>query len=301
MQIITSIDEMRRFSRAVRAQGRTLALVPTMGALHEGHLSLAGRATDECDVAAVSIFVNPAQFTPGEDYARYPRNLECDLDLLVPRQVDAAFAPDAAQIYPPGFDTFVEPGRLAEKLEGAARPGHFRGVATVVVKLLNIVQPDVVCFGQKDFQQAVIVRHLIRDLNLDVRMAVCPVVREPDGLARSSRNAYLDAEDRPAARVLHQSLERARELAEAGEIDARLIVQEMRKTLGREPGVATDYATIVDATDLEPVERVERGSVALVAARAEAVRLIDNLILGPAGATDEDRLELVFGPALKRL
>ncbi len=294
MRLITSISEMKGASRGLRATRRRLALVPTMGALHEGHLSLVRRAKSECDAVVVSIFINPTQFGPSEDFAGYPRSLERDLDLLAPLQVDAAFTPGAADMYPARFDTYVEPGALALTLEGAARPGHFRGVMTAVLKLFNIVQPQVACFGQKDFQQAVIIRRLIRDLDLDVRMVVCPTVRETDGLAMSSRNAYLSGEDRPAALALYGSLERVEELARAGETRTEVVLEEMKRVVVREPRAKLDYAVIVDPERLEPIERVEPGSVALVAAQVGRARLIDNLILGPAGASDEERLRLAF-------
>ena len=294
MRLITTVHEMKSVAREIRAQGKSLALVPTMGALHEGHLSLARRARRECDAVVVSIFVNPTQFGPGEDFTRYPRNLEQDLDLLAPLQVDAAFAPGATEIYPQGFDTFIEPGALAAPLEGAARPGHFSGVATVVVKLFNIVRPDVACFGQKDFQQALLIRHLARDLNLDVRLAICPIVREPDGLAQSSRNAYLDAEDRRAALALYRSLRRAQELVDAGETEARLIVEEMGKVLAGEPRVTPDYAVVVEPARLSPVQRITPGCVALVAARVGSTRLIDNWIIAPPGTSDDERIQLAL-------
>ena len=294
MRLITTVHEMKGLAREIRAQGKSLALVPTMGALHEGHLSLARRARRECDAVVVSIFVNPTQFGTGEDFTRYPRNLEQDLDLLAPLQVDAAFAPGATEIYPQGFDTLIEPGALAASLEGAARPGHFSGVATVVVKLFNIVRPDVACFGQKDFQQALLIRHLVGDLNLDVRLAICPIVREPDGLAKSSRNAYLDAEDRRAALALYRSLRRAQEIVDAGQIDAGLIVEEMGKTFAAEPRVAPDYAVVVEPARLSSVQRVTPGCVALVAARVGSPRLIDNWIIAPPGTSDDERIQLAL-------
>ena len=294
MRLITTVHEMKSVAREIRAQGKSLALVPTMGALHDGHLSLARRARRECDAVVVSIFVNPTQFGTGEDFTRYPRNLEQDLDLLAPLQVDAAFAPGATEIYPQGFDTFIEPGALAAPLEGAARPGHFSGVATVVVKLFNIVRPDVACFGQKDFQQALLIRHLARDLNLDVRLAICPIVREPDGLAQSSRNAYLDAEDRRAALALYRSLRRAQELVDAGETDARLIVEEMGKVLAAEPRVAPDYAVVVEPARLSPAQHVTPGCVALVAARVGSTRLIDNWIIASPGMSDDERIQFAL-------
>jgi pantoate--beta-alanine ligase len=256
-----------------------------MGALHEGHLSLIRQAKKECAVVVVSIFVNPTQFGPTEDFARYPRSPEKDLELLRSLKVDVVFAPSSTEIYPDGFAAFVDPGAVATVFEGAKRPGHFRGVATVVLKLFNIVSPDMAFFGQKDFQQVVVIRHLVEDLNLPVRIVVCPTVREADGLAQSSRNVYLNAEDRKAALVLSRSLKRAEELAQAGEGDAEKLLEEMRKTFDAEPRVQLDYAAIVNPTTLEPVAQVNPGSVALVAARLGTVRLIDNLIFGSPGSS----------------
>jgi pantoate--beta-alanine ligase len=267
-----------------------------MGALHEGHLSLVRQAKIHCDVVVVSIFVNPTQFGPAEDFARYPRNLERDLKLLKSLKVQAVFAPSTTEIYPAGFSAFVDPGPLATVLEGALRPGHFRGVATVVLRLFNIMRPDIAFFGQKDFQQVVVIRRLTADLNPPVRIVVCPIVREADGLAKSSRNVYLNAEDRKAALVLSRSLERAEELAQAGEADAQKLLDEMRKTIDAEPRVQLDYAAIVNPATLEPVAQIIPGSVALVAARLGTVRLIDNLIFGPHGSTPELKLQLALTP-----
>jgi len=294
VRLITTVREMKSLARETHAQGKSLALVPTMGALHDGHLSLVRRAKRACNVVVVSIFVNPTQFGPGEDLARYPRNLEKDLSLLAPLEVGVAFAPGVADVYPAGFDSFVEPGALAAALEGASRPGHFRGVATVVLKLLNIVRPDAVCFGQKDFQQALLIRHLVEDLNLDVRLVICPIVREPDGLAKSSRNAYLSPQDRQAALALYHSLQRAQELADAGETDAGMVVEEMKRVFAAEPRIALDYAVLVNPARLEPVERVTAGCVALAAARIDATRLIDNWIIAPPGTSDEARIQLAL-------
>lgn len=294
MRLITSIAEMENFSRQARAASESLALVPTMGALHEGHLSLVRQAKRQCDLVVVSIFVNPAQFAPGEDLARYPRNLEQDLELLGPYNVGAAFAPSTAEMYPAGYETFVEPGAVAVLLEGAARPGHFRGVASVALKLFNIVKPNLAYFGQKDFQQAQVIRRLVEDLNLDVRLVICPTVREPDGLARSSRNAYLRPEERAAAPLLYRSLQRAEELAQTGETDAPKLLEEMRKVFADEPRAQLEYAAIVDPTRFQPVERVTSGCVALIAARIGPARLIDNLILGPPGASPETLLQLAL-------
>jgi pantoate--beta-alanine ligase len=272
---------MNSFTAAVRSRAKSLALVPTMGALHEGHLSLVRQAKKECDVVVVSIFVNPTQFGPGEDFGRYPRSPEKDLEVLRALKVDAVFAPPSHTVYPPGFATFVDPGPLATVFEGALRPGHFRGVATVVLKLFIIVQPDLAVFGQKDFQQVVVIRRLVEDLNLAVKIVVCPIVREADGLALSSRNVYLNAEDRKAALVLFRSLKQAEEMVRAGEVDAEKLVREMRKTIQAESRVQLDYAAIVDPSTLAPVAHAIPGSVALVAARLSTVRLIDNLIFAP--------------------
>ena len=291
---ISTVSEMNSFSTEVRCQAKSLALVPTMGALHEGHLSLVRQAKIHCDVVVVSIFVNPTQFGPAEDFARYPRNLERDLKLLKSLKVQAVFAPSTTEIYPAGFSAFVDPGPLATVLEGALRPGHFRGVATVVLRLFNIMRPDIAFFGQKDFQQVVVIRRLTADLNPPVRIVVCPIVREADGLAKSSRNVYLNAEDRKAALVLSRSLERAEELAQAGEADAQKLLDEMRKTIDAEPRVQLDYAAIVNPATLEPVAQIIPGSVALVAARLGTVRLIDNLIFAPPGSSPELRLQLAL-------
>ena len=285
---------MIAYTAEVRGPGKSLALVPTMGALHEGHLSLVRKARIQCDVVVVSIFVNPTQFGPNEDFARYPRNPEQDFDLLESSKVHAVFAPSVAEVFPAGFSTFVDPGPLANVLEGAQRPGHFRGVATVVLRLFNIVRPDIAFFGQKDFQQVVIIRRLVEDLNLPVRIVVCPIVREADGLARSSRNVYLSAEDRKAAALVPRSLKHAEAMAQSGEAEAQQLVEDITKTIDAEPRVHLDYAAIVNPATLEPVALALPGSVALVAARLGTVRLIDNLIFGPPGSSPELRLQLAL-------
>ncbi len=243
------------------------------------------RARLECDEVVVSIFVNPTQFGQEEDLSRYPRDLAADLVTLGPLSIDFVFAPTAADMYPAGFAAFVEPGQTAASLEGACRPGHFRGVATVVLKLFNIVAPDVAYFGQKDFQQAAVVQRLIEDLNLDVRLVVGSTVREPDGLAKSSRNAYLSAPDRKAAIVLHRSLLRAAELFRAGETEAERVLEEMRAVFAAEPRARLEYAAVVEPVRLEPVGVITPGCVALVAARVGAARLIDNIVLGSSQAS----------------
>ena len=279
MEWLTQISPMRAFSARARRAVQRVGLVPTMGALHEGHLSLVRRARDQCDLVVVSIFVNPTQFGPTEDYGQYPRNPEQDMRMLGPLGVDAVFAPEAGDVYPPGFDTWVEPGTEAEPMEGESRPGHFRGVATVVLKLLNIVQPQAAYFGQKDYQQMVVVRRMVRDLNLEIDIVVGPIVREEDGLALSSRNVCLKGDDRKAARVLSCSLKKVETMAASGERDAEKIVAEMKKIFAAEPRAQLDYAEIVDGETLAPLKRLQPGSVALVAAHVGPTRLIDNTIL----------------------
>jgi len=298
MRLTATIEEIREYTRRLRAGRKSLGLVPTMGALHEGHLNLVRRARSDCDAVVASIFLNPTQFGPHEDLSRYPRDLQKDAGLLASHGVDAVFAPSALEMYPEGFESFVDPGPVANLLEGAARPGHFRGVATVVTKLFNIVRPDVAYFGQKDFQQAVIILRVVQDLNLDLRLVVCPIVRDRDGLAMSSRNGYLSACDRQGALVLHRSLQRAGELYESGETDAGRIDHQIRKVCASESRIELDYAVVVEPAHLQPVDRVTTGSVALVAARVGSTRLIDNLIFGSAGMTDEDRLRTAFAGSI---
>ena len=278
----------------MRSRGKSLSLVPTMGALHEGHMSLIRRAKSQCDGVVVSIFVNPTQFGPGEDFARYPRDLEKDTELLRALNIDVIFVPSDEDVYPPEFDTFVDPGKLAGPLEGAARPGHFRGVATIVLKLFNMVEPDVAYFGQKDFQQVQVIRRLVEDLNLSVRLVVCPILREYDGMAQSSRNTYLDAEGRAAARVLSRCLREGELLVHAGEAEAQILLERMRQAVETEPLVKIEYLAIVNPATLDPVSRVTAGSVALIAARVGNVRLIDNLILGPPDSNPDLLLQLAF-------
>ena len=294
MRLFTSIMEMQEFVRQTRDAGKSLALVPTMGGLHEGHFSLVRKARRDSGTVVVSMFVNPAQFGPREDFTRYPHNLEEDLELLRPYTVDATFAPKTEEIYPEGFQTFVEPGAIAAPLEGAFRLGHFRGVVTVVLKLFNIVRPDVAYFGQKDFQQALVIRRVVEDLNLGVRLVICPIVRDPDGLAKSSRHAYMSPEDRQAAMVLNLSLSRAKELVEAGQTEVQNLQEEMRKVFAGQPRARLDYIAIVDPVRLQPVEHVTPGCVALVAAWVGPARLIDNRIFGPPGASEEELLELAL-------
>ncbi len=293
-RLITSVPELQSYIRELRAHGRSLALVPTMGALHEGHQSLIRRAKQQCDAVIVSIFVNPIQFGSGEDFASYPRDLQKDAEALRALKVDGIFAPHHEDMYPAGFDTFVEFGKFAAPLEGASRPGHFRGVATIVLKLFNLAQPDVAYFGQKDFQQVQVIRRLVEDLNVNVRLVICPTVREADGLALSSRNVLLTREARQAAPILQRCLRHGETLVQAGEVHAENLLQAMHAVLKEEPLVSLDYLALVNPFGLEPVERVSTGTVALLAARVGSVRLIDNLIFGPPGASPELLLQLAF-------
>ena len=274
---------MKESARQARAESRVVGLVPTMGALHAGHVALVERARRECSNVIASIFVNPKQFGPTEDFAKYPRTLESDSEKLSAAGVDALFLPDAAEIYPAGYRTYVSVEGLSERLEGRSRPGHFRGVATVVMKLLEIVQPDFAYFGRKDAQQVRIISQMARDLNLDTEIVVCPIVREADGLALSSRNAYLNAEERRAAAVLHRALQTARGELAAGVRDALRLQTVLRTVLEAEPLAGVDYAEIVDADTFEPVTRIARPSYALLAVFVGKTRLIDNLFIEPAG------------------
>jgi len=278
---------MKEAARQARAEGRIIGLVPTMGALHSGHVALVERAKRECAPVIASIFVNPKQFGPKEDFAKYPRTLEADSEKLSAAGVDALFLPDAAEIYPNGFRTYVSVEGLSERLEGRSRPGHFRGVATVVMKLLEIVQPNFAYFGRKDAQQVRIISQMARDLNLDTEIVVCPIVRDADGLALSSRNAYLNAEERRAATVLRRALEAAREELRAGTRDSLQLQATLRKVLEAELLAAVDYAEIVDADAFEPVTRVARPCYAVLAVFLGRTRLIDNLYIEPVGDSGE--------------
>ncbi len=277
--VITQGDELRRQVLAWRVAGESVGLVPTMGALHAGHLSLVARSVEECRRTVVTIFVNPTQFGPDEDFARYPRPLERDLELLAAAKAEVVFVPSTDEMYRAGHTTIVEVGGISQRWEGAIRPGHFRGVATVVLKLFNLAPADRAYFGQKDYQQTVVVRRMVADLNLPIEIRVLPTARDPDGLALSSRNAYLTAHERSQALALSHSLRRAAELATGGERDAKLIAREMRRILGSTPGLNLDYATLVDPDNLEEVSRVAGPVVAIVAARVGRTRLIDNEII----------------------
>jgi pantoate--beta-alanine ligase len=279
METIHTVGWMKQVARAAHGEGRIVGLVPTMGALHEGHLSLVRAAQQLCRPVVVSIFVNPAQFGPAEDFQKYPRQMESDRAQLESLGVEYLFAPSPKEIYPAGFRTWVNVEGLAERLEGRSRPGHFRGVSTVVLKLLEIVRPYAAYFGRKDAQQARIIRQMARDLELDAEIVVCPIVREPDGLALSSRNAYLTAEERRSARALSRALAAVQREIATGERDGARLVAAMRRVLDAEPGVITDYAEIADADSFEPAVTLRRSCLALVAAFVGKTRLIDNLLI----------------------
>ncbi len=282
MRVAASVQQMRDLRRAM-AGG--VGLVPTMGYLHEGHLSLVRAARAQDGHVVVSIFVNPTQFGPGEDYERYPRDSERDLSLLRDEGVDAVFMPSVGELYPEGASTFVEVEGLTEVLEGAHRPGHFRGVTTVVAKLFEIVQPARAYFGRKDAQQLLVVRRMARDLRFDVEIAGLPTVREPDGLALSSRNAYLSPEEREAAPVLSRALGRARELFAGGERDAERLREAMRSLIAGEPLARVDYVSVADGETLRELDRLDRPALASLAVRIGATRLIDNTTLPPEEPT----------------
>ena len=288
MEIIRTIAWMKQTARQARAEGRIIGLVPTMGALHQGHDSLIARAKRECSPVIASIFVNPKQFGPNEDFAKYPRTFESDTEQLIKAGADALFAPEASEIYPKDFATYVQVDGLSDRLEGRSRPGHFRGVATVVMKLLQIVQPNFAYFGRKDAQQARLIRQMARDLNLDCEIAVCPIVRESDGLALSSRNAYLNGGERKAATVLHRALVAAKKELGAGTRDALQLQSVLRQTLSAEPLAAVDYAEVVDAETFEPVERISKGCYVLLAVFIGKTRLIDNLYVEPQSPGSDD-------------
>lgn len=279
--IVTDIVPLRRAVAEARRGGRSIGLVPTMGALHAGHLSLIEAARNENDYVVVTIFVNPTQFGPNDDLSRYPRTLERDLELCGKAGVDLVFHPQPEVIYPPGYRSFVEVTDLQDVLCGASRPGHFRGVATVVLKLFNLVQPDRAYFGQKDAQQVRIIVQMVRDLDVPVEVRVCPIVREADGLALSSRNEYLGSEERRRATVLYRTLTEARRGIEAGECDAAKVRQAMAEQIAAVPGAALDYAAVVDSDSLQALGRIEVGRPVLLAlaVRFGGTRLIDNMLI----------------------
>ena len=279
MRIVKSIAEMQRICRELRIGGSVLGFVPTMGALHEGHLSLVRRAREECAVVVASIFVNPLQFAPGEDFGRYPRTFEQDCRGLEAEGVEVLFAPDAEEMYPDGAVTTVTVSGIADRLDGASRPGHFTGVATVVAKLFHVVGPNRAYFGQKDAAQLAVLRQMVRDLNFDVELVGCAIVRDPDGLALSSRNKYLSGVEREQALVLHRALLQIERRIAEGERRSDVLVRDGMKTLQFAQGVRVDYLAIVDANTLLPVTSAERGTLVAVAAYVGSTRLIDNFVV----------------------
>jgi len=277
MQIITTVRQMQQACRDLRLTG-TLGLIPTMGALHDGHLSLVRRARGECDFVVVSIFVNPTQFAAGEDYEAYPRTFDDDCAKLKDAGIDLLFAPGSEEMYSPGSTSLVEVPGIGDRLDGASRPGHFRGVATVVAKLFNMVSPDRAYFGQKDAAQVAVLRAMVRDLNFLVQLVACPIVREPDGLAMSSRNRYLSPQNRRRALILHRGLQTVCELLEAGETRSDILQGALSRVFAADEGVRLDYAAIVDPRTLLPVADTAQGALIAVAAWVGATRLIDNIL-----------------------
>jgi len=280
MDIFRTISDMRAISRAVRRNDKRLGLVPTMGALHEGHLSLIRAAKSQCDTVAASIFVNPLQFGPNEDLAKYPRDFDRDCELLKKEGVDFLFAPSVEEMYPAGAVTHVTVEGLSDRLCGKSRPGHFRGVTTVVSKLFHIAEPDVAFFGQKDAAQLAIIRRMVRDLNFPDEIKACPIIREPDGLAMSSRNAYLNAQERMAALALYRALKRVQELFDQGERNVTRLTDAGKRTFMEEKSARLDYLEIVNPDSLESLSDVEGTALAAVAGFVGMTRLIDNVVLG---------------------
>jgi pantoate--beta-alanine ligase len=285
MKVRTTVEGMRAAARVARLGGLRVGIVPTMGALHEGHLSLVRAAKAQCEAVVVSIFVNPLQFGPNEDLAKYPRNFERDCELLREEDVDFVFAPTVEELYPEKAMTYVTVEGMNDKLCGRSRPGHFRGVTTVVAKLFNIVEPNMAFFGQKDAAQVAIIRRMVRDLNFPVEIIACPIVREPDGLAMSSRNAYLSAQERKSALVLNRALRAVEEHFRQGERTTAGLVSPGQDVIAQEHGVKLDYLEIVDPDSLEPFEVVNRTALAAVAAFVGSTRLIDNVLLDTQKAT----------------
>jgi pantoate--beta-alanine ligase len=284
VELFETVQRIRAKVQAARQEGKRIGLVPTMGYLHEGHLALMRQARSECDLVVVSIFVNPTQFGPNEDLGRYPRDLERDTALCRTVPVDAIFHPSAAEVYPPPFLTSVRVAGLTDTLCGASRPGHFEGVATVVIKLLNMIQPDAAYFGQKDAQQVMVIRKAVKDLDMDyIAIHTVPTVREPNGLALSSRNVYLSPEEHRAAPVLYRSLQMAQEQVAAGERDMRRLRQAVEAMIAAEPLAAVDYVEIVDHQTLQPLKDLKGSALAALAVRFGSTRLIDNCTLTAAG------------------
>jgi pantoate--beta-alanine ligase len=284
MKLIRSIKKMHEFSKKAHLKGKTIGFVPTMGYLHEGHLSLIKKARKENDFVVVSIFVNPIQFGPKEDFKRYPRDLRRDMKLAKQIGTDIIFYPNVKDMYPKGFKTYVNVEELSDKLCGKFRPGHFKGVATVVTKLFNIVCPDIAYFGQKDAQQAIIIKRMVKDLNIPVKIKVLPIIREKDGLAMSSRNVYLNDKERRDALVLYQALNLAKDLIKSGITDTDKIIKKMRKLINKKENAKIDYISIVDMDDLNPIKKISNKCLIALAVWIGKTRLIDNTIINKLGS-----------------
>jgi pantoate--beta-alanine ligase len=283
MKVVSSADQVHAAVRTAKTQHQRVGFVPTMGALHDGHLSLVRAARQQCQFVVVSVFVNPTQFGPNEDFKSYPRDLNRDRQMLEAENISLLFAPEVEEMYPAGANTFVTVEGLSDRLCGRSRPGHFRGVTTVVSKLFNIVEPDAAFFGQKDAAQAAIVRKMVRDLKFDVQIVVCPIVREADGLAMSSRNAYLNPSERKQALVLFRALSRVQTLADQGEADAANLIAAAKSVIAEEPAVRLDYVEAVNSGSLEPVNDISQGALVALAAFVGKTRLIDNIVLTGVG------------------
>ena len=279
MKVAETIESVRSLVKAARGEGKKIGFVPTMGALHIGHISLIEAAVEDCDFVVVSIFVNPTQFGPGEDFEKYPRPLEADLQICRKAGVNLVFAPTPEQMYPAENLAWVNVEKLTESLCGRARPEHFRGVATVCAKLFNIVAPDVAYFGQKDAQQAIVVRRMVADLNMPLEIVICPTVRQPDGLAISSRNQYLTEQQKKDATNIYKSLQQCRQMIDAGIKESQKIIAEMRKILQQVPSIEIEYVSIVDAETLESIEKISGKVLAAAAVRIGPARLIDNILV----------------------
>jgi pantoate--beta-alanine ligase len=279
MEITKTIESVRSLVKTARSQGKKIGLVPTMGALHTGHISLIQAAVDKCDFVVVSIFVNPTQFVAGEDFEKYPRPIDADLEICRKTRVDVVFAPTKEQMYEEENLTWVNVEKLTEPLCGRFRPGHFRGVTTVCAKLFNIIEPDVVFLGQKDGQQAIVIKRMVADLNMPLEIVICPTVRQPDGLAVSSRNQYLSEKQKKDAAYIYKSLQKCREMIDAGITDTQKIITQMRKILHQSPSIKIQYVSIVDSETLETIDHIERKVLAAVAVKIGSARLIDNILV----------------------
>lgn len=279
MKILKTIQEMKEVSAELKSSSLSIGFVPTMGSLHEGHLSLVRRSITQADCTVVSIFVNPTQFGPGEDFKRYPRDLKKDLEILEKGEVDFVFVPEVEEMYPKGYKTYVEVHELQDKLCGRSRPGHFRGVCTIVLKLFHIIKPDLSFFGQKDAQQAIILKRMVKDLDMDGKIEVLPIVRNEEGIALSSRNEYLSPEERKAVLCLSRSLKKARSMIEEGERDTERIIRGMKNIINEEPLARIDYVEIVGMEELNPLPRIENEALIAMAVFIGKARLIDNTIV----------------------